>query len=187
MKKVFTLPIEVKHRYLFVMILCVGGLLILGLYIVSRSGYWMAGMAFVPIALGAFLMLDRYALDIGAVVTVTDAELHYMPGGWLLKYLTPKNSLYSRKILRLNDYAFTWSLEVYGEHGGPVQGDVAEELERHHPMLDFLILWGLPLYKISLLNATSRLHTTHITRFRVLRSTPGLQELMHITTDFTHY
>ena len=95
-------------------------------------------------AVVVFALFDSYALDLEAIITVTDQEVRYQPSGVLLKrFIPPQHSPRSPRVLQRHAYAFQWERKRFVEGEGAIVRWVVEARNRGNS-LDVQTLWVDP-------------------------------------------
>ena len=94
-------------------LICTGGFIVgaIWLLFVDVALWWLAGLLLLA-ALLVFLLLDRLALDVGTVITVTLSGLRYQPGSLIWKNMVRLESSYKPKDLRWDEWDFSWRQEI---------------------------------------------------------------------------
>jgi hypothetical protein len=103
-------------------VIACGALLVLR-HLGPQAGFDFANSFLLMLAgiiLLVVLALDRLALDVQAVITVSHREIHFEPGGFFLRRILPAGSLYTAKRFRWDEWDVRWREEdaaVLGSEG----------------------------------------------------------------------
>ena len=97
----------------FLTLICVGGFIVGAIWLLLVDVVlWRLAGSLLLAALLVFLLLDRLALDVGTVITVTPSGLRYQPGSFIWKNMVRSGSSYEPKDLRWDEWDFTWRQEI---------------------------------------------------------------------------